>query len=66
MATPHREDKPMTNFFQIDGFKIEIISVEPTTDLRFYAQRTLARMGTAGARAELARRAAIVASRNEA
>ncbi len=56
----------MTDFFQIDGFKIEKITVVPSTDVRHLSQRQLWDMGTVGAHAELRRRAAIVALREGA
>lgn len=53
----------MAKFHTLDGFKIEIIEVAPSTDVRFFTQRELLRLNTDAARAELARRAAIVAGR---
>jgi hypothetical protein len=55
----------MAKFFQIDGVKIEVVEAAVTTDPRFFAQRTLIRMNTAEARAELARRAQIINARKE-
>jgi hypothetical protein len=47
-------------FYLIDGVRIDVVDVEPTNDVRFLSQRQLRAAATPEARAELARRAAMV------
>lgn len=50
-------------FYIIDGLKIEVETPAPCTDLRFFPQKKLIAMATNAAKAELARRAHIIANR---
>lgn len=52
----------MTKFHHIDGLKIEIVEVRPTTDIRFLSQRQLKKMRTQESYDELARRAGLIAA----
>lgn len=49
--------------YTIDGINIPLIEVPATTDVRFFSQRQLFRLGTPGAVAELAARARIINGR---
>lgn len=51
------------SFYLIDGFRIPVVVVEPTHDVRFKSQRQLFAMATVGAYAELRRRADMIAAR---
>jgi hypothetical protein len=51
-------------FYLISGVKIEIVSPQPSNDVRFMTQRALFALGTAEAMAELQRRAEIIKKRN--
>lgn len=50
-------------FYLISGVKIEIVSPQPSKDVRFMTQRDLFALGTDEAAAELRRRAEIIKER---